>query len=62
MFEEVSQRDGATYLPEQYYLAEKLTEWRHIDQHWNWEVCPEWDDPGTTHPVRSSYNRARVDG
>ena len=62
MLEEVRQRDWATYLPEQYYLAEKLTEWRHIDQHWNWEVCPEWDDPGTTRPVRSSYKRARVAG
>ena len=59
MIAEVADREGETYLPEQYYLAERLAEWRHIDIKWNWEVCPEWDDPGYTYPVRHAHWHAR---
>jgi len=59
---EVSRREGATYLPEQYYLAERLEAWRHIDKRWNWEVWPEWDDPGVTHPLPEACERARRQG
>ena len=62
MVEEVAQRQQASYLPEQYYLAERLSGWRHIDKDWNWEVWPEWDDPGFTHPVQYACQRARSAG
>lgn len=62
MMNEIAQRDKETYLPEQYYLAERLTGWRHIDQNWNWEVWPEWDDTGITHPVPLACRKAKLAG
>jgi hypothetical protein len=62
MVEEVMMRDWPSYLPEQYYLSEKLDAWRHIDMCWNWEVWPEWDDPGITHPLPDACMRARTCG
>jgi len=29
---------GESYLPEQYFLADRLLGWHNIEQHWNWEV------------------------
>ena len=59
MIAEVANREGESYLPEQYYLAERLTGWRHIATKWNWEVWPEWDDPGYTHPTMSAHRDAK---
>lgn len=59
---EVARRETATFLPEQYYLAEKLKGWRHIDQVWNWEVWPEWEDPIRTHPVPEARREAMRQG
>jgi len=58
MIAEVALREVVTFLPEQYYLAEKLSGWRHIDQAWNWEVWTEWDDPKMTHPVSLAQAQA----
>ena len=62
LIEDIMQRDCATYLPEQYYLAERLQHWRHIDKHWNWEVWSEWDDPCNLHPLFEACNEARWHG
>jgi len=56
---EVLEREVATFLPEQYYLAERLVGWRHISKVWNWEVWPEWDDPQITHPLSEACRSAR---
>ena len=43
----------ASNLPEQYFLAEKLSGWRHLDVAWNAEVYPEiW--PGVGKTVKAS--------
>merc|ERR1719203_527401 len=62
MVAEVAQRDQATFLPEQYYLADRFTGWRHIDQTWNWEVWPEWDDPKKTHPTSEARDEVMRQG
>merc|ERR1712083_466749 len=62
MVDDVIQREGASFLPEQYYLAEKMPHWRHIGKCWNWEVWPEWDDPGMTHPAPEACRTARQQG
>jgi len=62
MVADIMQRQHATFLPEQYYLAERLPNWRHINKCWNWEVWPEWDDPGTTHPVPQACTAAQRQG
>mmetsp|Transcript_38482 Transcript_38482/g.97645 ORF Transcript_38482/g.97645 Transcript_38482/m.97645 type:complete len:535 (-) Transcript_38482:109-1713(-) len=62
MVKEVSERSQATYLPEQYYLAEKVSGWRHISSEWNWEVWPEWEDPRKTHPAREARSEAKRQG
>ena len=62
MVAEIGRRSGASYLPEQYYLAERLKGWRNIGNHWNWEVCPEWDDPWITHPNIEACKRAKQSG
>merc|ERR1719422_329392 len=62
MIEEVALRDEPTFLPEQYYLADKMSGWRHIDQTWNWEVWPEWDDPKKTHPILQAREEAMRQG
>lgn len=59
---DVEERCGKTYLPEQYYLAEKFLDWRHIGEFWNWEVWPEWDDPKMTHPVQEAVAEAARQG
>jgi len=51
MLADIFSRSGATYLPEQYYLADRLSGWRHIDELWNMEVWPQHMDPGRTHPL-----------
>jgi len=62
MVKEVSERSQATYLPEQYYLAEMVSGWRHISSEWNWEVWPEWEDPRKTHPAREARSEAKRQG
>ena len=59
---EVKDRRTPTYLPEQYYLAEKLSDWHHIDIRWNWEVWPEMDDPGYNTPANRAAHAARESG
>ena len=59
---DVVKRRGESYLPEQYYLAEKLSHWRHISHFWNWEVCPEWDDPGILQPLEHACQEAKWNG
>lgn len=59
MVSEVMWREGSSYLPEQYYLAERLNGWRHVSKVWNWEVWPEWDDPNITHPLPEACIAAR---
>ena len=55
-------RRGASYLPEQYYLADKLQHWRHIGHQWNWEVRTESCDPGVLYPVEDAWRAARSYG
>eukprot|EP00927_Polykrikos_kofoidii_P035759 TRINITY_DN30296_c0_g1_i1.p1 TRINITY_DN30296_c0_g1~~TRINITY_DN30296_c0_g1_i1.p1 ORF type:complete len:417 (-),score=36.08 TRINITY_DN30296_c0_g1_i1:187-1374(-) len=62
MIGEISKRKVPTYLPEQYYLADCLCEWRHLDRRWNWEVWPEWEDPGYTLPLQAARESSRLSG
>ena len=62
MVAEIHRRSGASYLPEQYYLADRLQGWRHIDKAWNWEICPEMDDPGITYPIDKACCEAKQFG
>ena len=62
VIQDVSERRGESYLPEQYYLAERLTNWRHMSASWNWEVSPEWDDPGMIYPRSEARKEARRKG
>ena len=48
-----------TYLPEQYFLVDRLSGWRHVSMPWNWEVCPQFDDPGITHPLWRAQEYSR---
>lgn len=50
MCREVSEIEIRTYLPEQYFLAERLTGWRHLEPCWNMEVGTLREDPGYTWP------------
>ena len=59
---DIERRHGATYLPEQYYLAEKFKGWRNIGLHWNFEVWPEWDDPEFDEPREDALKRAQEKG
>jgi len=62
MVQEVQTRDVATYLPEQYYLAERIADWTNLGSAWNWEVWPEWDDPGFLVPRAKALRQAREGG
>ena len=62
MERDIAQRREATYLPEQYYLAERFTGWRHIRLEWNFEVWPELDDPGFDEPTACARVRAQESG
>jgi len=50
MVEEVRHIQYRTALPEQYYLANRMAGWRHLDTSWNMEVGQLYDDPGFTWP------------
>ena len=44
-----------SFLPEQYFLADRLTGWHNIEQHWNWEVFFQWDVPRDLHPAGEAW-------
>mmetsp|Transcript_88189 Transcript_88189/g.248149 ORF Transcript_88189/g.248149 Transcript_88189/m.248149 type:complete len:529 (-) Transcript_88189:94-1680(-) len=54
MIHDVMREGTASYLPEQYYLAERLPRWRNLDLHWNWEVYFEWDTPHQLYPLEQA--------
>merc|ERR1712061_644349 len=43
-------------------MGERLMDWRDIGKHWNWEVWPEWDEPGITHPAWLARQKAQRQG
>lgn len=47
---DVMKIDCPSALPEQYYIVERFTGWRHLDCSWNMEVGPLYGDPGFTWP------------
>jgi len=49
-----------TALPEQYFLADRMEGWRHLDPQWNMEVGPHYDDPGFTWPRTHARQAAAV--
>mmetsp|Transcript_48408 Transcript_48408/g.122075 ORF Transcript_48408/g.122075 Transcript_48408/m.122075 type:complete len:518 (-) Transcript_48408:55-1608(-) len=62
MVREVSKRWQPTFLPEQYFLAERLDNWRHLSSPWNWEVWPQFEDPKHTHPLLEAREEAKRQG
>lgn len=58
MIAEVRRITWRTMLPEQYYLARRLEGWRHLEQRWNMEVGPQYNDPGFQRPQRSARRRS----
>lgn len=42
-----------SYLPEQYFLVQKLSNWSHIGREWNWEVSPQFY-PSSSGAVRGT--------
>ena len=62
MISDIIQREGKSFLPEQYFLAQYFCDWRHVNKSWNWEVWPEWDDPCITHPLPEACKRAQRQG
>ena len=52
-----------TYLPEQYYLAQRLTGWRHISFYWNHEVSlgVEFSDQWAWYALRDNSSSASSD-
>merc|ERR1712232_680367 len=52
----------ATYLPEQYYLAQRFGAWRHIGLNWNWEASFEWGVPRASASVEEAVKESRERG
>jgi len=49
----------ASFLPEQYFLAEYFSNWHMIDVHWNWEVFPERATPKRHSSETAAAEKAR---
>lgn len=58
MVHEIRQISHKTALPEQYYLADRIEGWRHLDASWNMEVGHQYDDPGYTWPRQDARRDA----